>query len=97
MSEPSASTATARLIHYSGRVQGVGFRATVAGIARGFTVTGWVQNLPDGRVQLLAQGSEAEVQRFLKDVRERWDGYIDDEQTETRQPIAQLACFEIRH
>jgi len=97
MSEPSSTPATARLVHYAGRVQGVGFRVTVASIARRYAVAGWVRNLPDGRVQVLAEGTEAEVQRFLQDVREHWAGYIDNEQTETRQPIGQQTRFEIRH
>ena len=39
-----------RHVFYEGRVQGVGFRATVKHIARGYEVVGWVKNLPDGRV-----------------------------------------------
>lgn len=52
-------------VFYSGRVQGVGFRATVRGIARGFEVTGSARNLPDGRVELIAEGAKAEVEAFL--------------------------------
>ena len=46
-----------REIHYSGHVQGVGFRATAYSIASGLAVTGYVRNLPDGRVQLVAEGA----------------------------------------
>ena len=42
----------ARRVYYEGRVQGVGFRSSVRRIASGFDVTGWVINLPDGRVEL---------------------------------------------
>src|SRR5262249_24442149 len=59
----------ARLVHHSGRVQGVGFRAATAQIARGYPVTGWVKNLPDGRVDLLVEGPEADVKKFLDAVR----------------------------
>ena len=46
------------VVHYSGRVHGVGFRATVRHIACGFDVTGSVRNLPDGRVELVAEGAK---------------------------------------
>ena len=40
---------------YSGRVQGVGFRYTVKQVAAGYDVAGTVRNLPDGRVELVAE------------------------------------------
>jgi acylphosphatase len=52
-------------VFYEGHVQGVGFRWTVRHIAKGFDVTGWVRNLPDGRVELHAGGEESEVVAFL--------------------------------
>ena len=53
-----------RTVYFSGRVQGVFFRATTHSVASGFQVTGLVRNLPDGRVQLVAEGSTAELDRF---------------------------------
>lgn len=50
---------------YAGRVQGVGFRATVRQLACGYDVTGTVRNLPDGRVELIAEGTKAELEDFL--------------------------------
>ena len=50
---------------YTGRVQGVGFRATVRHLSRGYDVTGMVRNLPDGRVELVAEGLKDELQAFL--------------------------------
>lgn len=55
----------AKLVHYSGRVQGVGFRYTTVSISRGYQVTGYVRNLPDGQVELWAEGEATEVDRFL--------------------------------
>jgi acylphosphatase len=52
-------------IFYEGRVQGVGFRFSVRQIAKEFDVTGWVRNLPDGRVELQVVGEEAEVRAFI--------------------------------
>jgi acylphosphatase len=60
---------TARLVHYEGRVQGVGFRYTVKNIARGFDVTGTVRNLPDGRVELVAAAADPEeLGAFLEEI-----------------------------
>jgi acylphosphatase len=50
---------------YSGRVQGVGFRAKVRQLACGYDVTGMVRNLPDGRVEMIAEGARAELEAFL--------------------------------
>ena len=57
------------LVHYEGRVQGVGFRYTVKNIAREFEVSGTVANLPDGRVELVASGDPLEVDAFLDAIR----------------------------
>jgi acylphosphatase len=53
-------------VFYEGRVQGVGFRFTVRHIAKEFDVTGWVRNLPDGRVELHVMGEEDEVHAFVR-------------------------------
>lgn len=63
-------------MRYSGRVQGVGFRATCVWIAQTVVdtadpITGWVRNEADGDVTLEAQGSPAAVEGFLKEVGER--------------------------
>ena len=54
---------------YAGRVQGVGFRYAVRRLASGFEVTGAVRNLPDGRVELLAEGSQDELDAFRQAIR----------------------------
>ena len=57
-------------VFYEGKVQGVGFRYCVRQIACGFEVTGWVRNLPDGRVELQACGDADELRQFLESIRE---------------------------
>lgn len=57
-----------RTVHFSGRVQGIGFRAGTGSIARAFDVAGSVENLPDGRVRLVAQGEPDEVRAFLDEI-----------------------------
>ena len=63
---------------YSGRVQGVGFRYTAQHLAAGYAVAGYVRNLPDGDVELVAEGEADEVQRFLDSVADQMAGCIRD-------------------
>ncbi len=61
----------AKQVFYSGRVQGVGFRYAAKQLASGFDVSGWVRNLPDGRVEMLAIAFEAEeLEAFLTELQE---------------------------
>ncbi len=61
----------AKQVFYSGRVQGVGFRYTTRQIASGYDVTGWVKNLPDGRVEMQVMAAEVEeLEAFLAEVLE---------------------------
>jgi acylphosphatase len=60
----------ARRVFFEGKVQGVGFRATVKRIATGFDIAGTVLNLPDGRVELFCQGDAEEVDGFIEDIGE---------------------------
>jgi acylphosphatase len=50
----------------SGRVQGVYYRGTAVSRARAAGLTGYARNLPDGRVEVLAQGSDAAVEAFIQ-------------------------------
>jgi acylphosphatase len=61
---------------YAGRVQGVGFRYTARLLAQGYEVTGQVRNLPDGRVEVIAEGEEAEVRAFMAEVREEMAQHV---------------------
>jgi len=86
-----------RRVYYSGRVQGVGFRFTAERLAQRFRVAGFVRNLDDGRVELLAEGEAAEVAAFLDAVRREMDPYILDIQEERESPVDRpLRGFSIR-
>jgi len=53
-------------IYVSGSVQGVWFRATAQGVAIDGNLTGWVRNLRDGRVELVAEGAEEELEKLVQ-------------------------------
>ena len=57
-------------VFYAGKVQGVGFRYAVKSVATGFELTGTVRNLPDGRVELVAEGVKDELEAFRQAIRE---------------------------
>jgi len=61
---------------FHGRVQGVGFRATAVSIARRFPITGRVQNLPNGTVELFAQGDQSPLDAFLAEIQSQFTGYV---------------------
>ena len=63
-------------VHFSGRVQGVGFRYRTLQIAKEFDVSGFVRNLEDGRVQLEAEGAPGEVRAFVDEVADKMDVFI---------------------
>ena len=80
---------------FSGHVQGVGFRYQVVSMAKGFDLTGYVKNLNDGRVELLAEGDESEVLSFLEAIESELDIYIKSVEKQTGSRIRQCANFSI--
>lgn len=94
----TTSTHQRRCVLYSGRVQGVGFRYTARSIAGRYDVAGYVRNLPDGRVELVAEGEPRELDDFLREVRDCFSGHIRDVKCDVQPPAAgEFRGFEIRH
>jgi acylphosphatase len=90
---------TVRLrVTYSGWVQGVGFRYTSERLAGEHAVGGFVRNLPDGRVELVAEGDQKAVDQLLAAIGQRMHRYINDIQIVTEPPDdPPLAVFTVRH
>jgi acylphosphatase len=83
-------------IFYSGSVQGVGFRYTVKSVASGFEVTGMVRNLPDGRVELIAEGVKDELEAFRQGIREAGlEHFIRKEEANWSESTSEFRGFEI--
>ena len=88
----------AKVVFYSGDVQGVGFRATAVAIARRHpSVRGWVRNLSDGRVELFADGPAGAVDAYLADLREYMAEYIRSEDVFDRDPDDTVSGFRVTY
>jgi acylphosphatase len=86
-----------REIHYSGVVQGVGFRYTARALAQGFAVSGFVRNLPDGRVQLTVEGTATEIDGFLEAIQAELGHYIRQVQETILPAGGKFRGFEIHY
>ncbi len=85
-----------KTVYFSGRVQGVGFRYTAKTVATGFEITGIIRNLPDGRVELVVEGSHAELEAFRAALHDAGlAGFIRDEQVIWGDAKNEFRGFEI--
>lgn len=84
-----------RHVHYSGRVQGVGFRYTVRALARGRPVSGFVRNCPDGRVEVVVEGEAGEVDAFLAAVQDEMGDHIGQVQTRDEPATGGFTAFTV--
>jgi len=83
-------------VFYSGHVQGVGFRYTVYDIAMSLGVTGWVKNLEDGKVEVVAEGKDKDIKEFLDKVSNGQLGrYIAGAELSWEKPEGEFDSFEI--
>ena len=84
-----------RTVYYRGTVQGVGFRYTTQRVASRFAVAGYVQNLPDGRVLVVAEGEPLELDRFLAAIIEHLGHYVVDMDVSAHPAENHFRGFEI--
>lgn len=84
------------IVHFQGRVQGVGFRYLVLQVAREFDVAGFVQNLTDGRVLVEVEGEPEALDAFIAAIGEKMEGYIRKTERQVHLRDRQFAGFTIR-
>jgi acylphosphatase len=88
-------TRIAKRYFFKGHVQGVGFRYQTHSFATALPVHGFVQNLPDGRVEMYAEGEAEVLATLLQAIQERFTGYIQSYEVQDVAAL-QLEGFEIR-
>lgn len=86
-----------RQVHlfYTGIVQGVGFRYTVESIANDLDVVGWVRNLGDGRVEVMAEAGEDTLKEFLDRINKYFLKYIQDIDVQWNEASGEFKDFQI--
>jgi len=85
-----------RRILYSGAVQGVGFRWTAMRVLANLQITGYIRNLPDGRVELVIEGEPKDNDAAAERVRAAMAGYIHRESQETLAATGEFPDFGVR-
>ena len=85
-----------RKVFFTGRVQGVGFRATARAIARHHAVTGWVRNEDNGSVLLEVQGETAAVDAFAAELQRDMGRFIKNSAASVIATVANEPDFSIR-
>jgi acylphosphatase len=83
-------------VYYSGRVQGVGFRYTACSIARQFAVSGYIKNLPDGRVELVVEGQPEEIRAMLREIQSEMGQHIRDVRETPSRATGRYSSFDVR-
>jgi acylphosphatase len=86
-----------RTYHFDGRVQGIGFRYTTHNMAQQYAVQGYVKNLPDGRVELVVEGDETEMDCLVHDLQRRMNDFIRHTEAHTGPATGEFDNFNIRH
>lgn len=89
------ATVTEQIL-FSGHVQGVGFRWTTQRLAAGLPVSGYVRNLADGRVELVATGAPATISRLVDRLRDHFGSGISAIERNPRVEVEEFSGFAIR-
>lgn len=88
---------TSRKYRFVGRVQGVGFRYTSQRIAAGLSLRGYVRNLADGSVEMVAQGPPAALEACLEGIRDSFGEYIREVTVTDVPPNSSYSDFSVTY
>ena len=83
-------------LYFEGMVQGVGFRFRAYDLARRYKIKGWVANLIDGRVEIIAEADSDDLNSFLAALKSEFKPHIGDSRIEELSFSGQYKSFEIR-
>ena len=82
----------------SGRVQGVGYRFFVLETAQNLSLLGWARNLPDRRVEVVAEGERSRLESLAASLLEGPRGaHVTDVDVEWMAPTGEFEAFRIAH
>jgi acylphosphatase len=82
--------------YFSGYVQGVGFRYNACSLAKRFNVTGFVRNLPDGRVELIVEGNKETIQEYVSTLKDSLSSFINEIKETWSEAANEFKVFEVR-
>jgi len=96
-SDSNAQRRVCRRVNFRGRVQGVGFRYTTCRIAQRFEVAGYVRNLPDGSVELVADGEAGVIEAFVAEIHLAFPRSITETVVEDQPAAEPFTDFSVRY
>ncbi len=93
----SSSPVHRHCCYFTGHVQGVGFRYTCQNIALQYNVVGYVKNLRDGRVELVVEGPDSEMNSLVGAIQDRMREYIQNVDVQQGEATGEYKRFCIKH
>lgn len=84
-------------VHFRGHVQGVGFRYSVCQIAKPINVTGYVKNLEDQSVELIAEGPKDALSQLVDQIRKQLANHIREHTIEDSPATGEFGTFNIAY
>ena len=84
-------------VFFSGTVQGIGFRYTAKTFARELKLNGWIKNLPDGRVEMMAEGPRERVDNLIYKLDKRYGEAIKAKDIDWHDQLRNFTGFDITY